>query len=95
MTASDQSAHHRSSEFERNVRRMRNEWAAEQARLERTRKHPGDADRAFVVPFFCECESVHCHAVVWLTYERYDQLRAMPSSSVLAPGHAASLPAAA
>ena len=95
MTSSD-SPGQGPQEFERNVRRMRNEWAAEQARREqRGTRAVASGDRAYVVPFFCECDSVHCHAVVWMTYEAYETLRTEPFPLVLAPDHGANLSAVA
>ena len=37
-------------------------------------------------PFLCECDDRHCHAVVWLDPDDFDQLRA-EGRSVLDAGH--------
>jgi len=49
----------------------------------------GRRDRVDSVPFICECGEVGCNAVVRLTLEEYESVRARSRCFLVAPGHGA------
>ena len=46
-------------------------------------------DRLELIPFFCECDSPACFAVVWLNKVAFDRLREQRSMGILAGQHVA------
>ena len=49
----------------------------------------GRRDREGLVPFVCECGEIGCNAVVEVTLEEYESVRARSRWFLVAPGHGA------
>jgi len=50
----------------------------------------GRSERDGLVPFLCECGEIGCNAVVELTLEEYESVRAGSRWFLVSPGHGAS-----
>lgn len=48
---------------------------------------PQSAADGAPVPFLCECPNLDCRAVVLLTLDEYEQIRATPEGGLALPGH--------
>ena len=54
---------------------------------ERIRETAAEYEITQQVPFFCECADVTCRAIVQLSLEEYEAVRAKPRQFFNAPGH--------